>query len=80
MREKGLGKIQEGFYGDYILIDGNTLEEISVLQDHDKSKVIVINGQGWQEGICGPTRAGQDSNSHHIGPNFPEVKDMQKNC
>jgi len=52
MREKGLGKIQEGFYGDYILIDGNPLEEISVLQ-------------------------GRDSNSH-IGPNFPELKDMQK--
>ncbi|CAD6448669.1 3ffffd6d-cae7-48a6-8f8f-756534d25e49 [Sclerotinia trifoliorum] len=45
MREDELGKIQEGFYADCILVDGNPLEDISILQDHDKLDVIVINGR-----------------------------------
>ncbi|KAH6696664.1 isoaspartyl dipeptidase-like protein [Leptodontidium sp. MPI-SDFR-AT-0119] len=83
MRENELGKIQEGFYGDCILVDGNPLEDITVLQDHDKLNVIVINGRvhkaGRKEYIAPPV-AGQDSNSYPIVPDFPEVKkEMQKN-
>ncbi|KAJ8060597.1 hypothetical protein OCU04_010908 [Sclerotinia nivalis] len=45
MRDHELGKIQEGFYADCILVDGNPLEDISILQDHDRLNVIVINGR-----------------------------------
>ncbi|KAG4437049.1 hypothetical protein IFR05_007463 [Cadophora sp. M221] len=83
MRENELGKIQEGFYGDCILVDGNPLEDITVLQDHDKLNVIVINGRVHKAGrkeYVAPPVAGQDSNSHPIVPDFPEVKkEMQKN-
>jgi imidazolonepropionase-like amidohydrolase len=83
MRENELGRIQEGFYGDCILVDGNPLEDITVLQDHDKLSVIVINGRvhkaGRKEYIAPPV-AGQDHNTHPIVPDFPEVKkEMQKN-
>lgn len=83
MRENELGKIQEGFYGDCILVDGNPLEDITVLQDHDKLNVIVINGRVHKAGrkeYVAPPVAGQDDNAHIIVPDFPEVKkEMQKN-
>ncbi|TVY36114.1 hypothetical protein LOCC1_G006070 [Lachnellula occidentalis] len=50
MREKELGKIQEGFYADCILVDGDPLEDITVLQDHDKLNVIVLNGRVHKAG------------------------------
>lgn len=82
MRENELGKIQEGFFGDCILVDGNPLDDITVLQDHDKLNVIVINGcvhkAGRKEYIAPPVY-GQDANAHPIVPDFPEVKkEMQK--
>lgn len=45
MREHELGKIQEGFYADCILVDGNPLEDITILQNHERLNVIVINGR-----------------------------------
>jgi len=84
MRSHELGKIQPGYYGDCILIDGNPLEDLSVLQNHDKLNVIVINGRVHKAGrkeYVAPPVAGQDGNKHVIVPNveFPEVKkSMQK--
>jgi len=83
MRPQELGKIQEGFYADCILVDGNPLEDIGILQDHARLNVVVINGRvhkaGREEYIAPPT-AGQDGNIHVIVPDFPEVKmEMQKN-
>lgn len=40
-----LGKIQPGYYADCILVDGDPLKDISILQDHDKLNVIIINGR-----------------------------------
>lgn len=41
-----LGKIQPGYYADCILVDGgDPLKDISILQNHDKLNVIVINGR-----------------------------------
>ena len=83
MREKELGKIQEGFYGDCILVDGNPLEDITVLQDHDKLNVIVINGRVHKVGkevYAAPLVASSEGDAHSIVPDFPEVKkEMQKN-
>lgn len=45
MREDELGKIKPGYYADIILVDGNPVEDITVLQDHDKLDVIMINGR-----------------------------------
>lgn len=83
MREHELGQIKEGYYGDCILVDGNPLEDIKVLQDHDKLNVIMINGKVHKAGrreYVAPPVAGQDGNAHQIVPDFPEVKkQMQKN-
>ncbi len=45
MQEHELGKILPGYYADCILVDGDPLENIAVLQDHDKLNVIMINGK-----------------------------------
>ncbi|KAJ0373917.1 hypothetical protein COL922a_014251, partial [Colletotrichum nupharicola] len=45
MQENELGKILPGYYADCILIDGDPLEDISILQDHSKLDVIMINGR-----------------------------------
>lgn len=82
MRENELGKIQRGFFGNCILVDGNPLDDITVLQDHDKLDVIVINGRVHKAGrkeYIAPPEHGQDANAHPIVPDFPEVrKEMQK--
>jgi imidazolonepropionase-like amidohydrolase len=89
MRSHELGKIKEGYYADCILVDGNPLDDIKVLQDHDKLNVIIINGRVHKAGRREYVRdnvylpvAGQDGNSHVIVPDaedFPELKkQMQK--
>jgi hypothetical protein len=45
MREDELGKIKPGYFADCILVNGNPLDDITVLQDHDKLNVIMINGR-----------------------------------
>lgn len=91
MRENELGKILPGYYADCILVDGNPLEDVSILQDHDRINIIVMNGRVHKAGRREYVRdfssvpvAGQDQNKHPIVPNmvvedFPEVKRrMQK--
>ncbi|KAF2476729.1 uncharacterized protein BDR25DRAFT_391120 [Lindgomyces ingoldianus] len=43
MREVELGKIAPGYLADCILVDGNPLDDISILQDHESLNVIVVN-------------------------------------
>ncbi|KAI1615973.1 putative fumarylacetoacetate hydrolase [Exophiala viscosa] len=45
MREDELGKILPGYYADCILVDGSPLDDITVLQQHDKLNMIIINGR-----------------------------------
>ncbi|KAJ4388560.1 hypothetical protein N0V93_006018 [Gnomoniopsis smithogilvyi] len=45
MREDELGKIKPGYLADCILVDGDPLADISILQDHAKLTVIMINGR-----------------------------------
>jgi hypothetical protein len=88
MRGHELGKVKQGFYADLILVDGNPLEDVTILQDHDKINIIVINGRVHKAGRHEYIRrdvllpvAGQDGNSHPIVPDddYPEVKkQMQK--
>lgn len=72
-----LGKIQPGYYADCILVDGNPLEDITVLQDHSKLNVICINGRihkaGYEVDIL-QTLSGQQSNGLHDGLETKQLK------
>ncbi|KAF2174189.1 hypothetical protein M409DRAFT_62306 [Zasmidium cellare ATCC 36951] len=84
MRGHELGQVRPGYFADCILVDGNPLEDITVLQDHDKLNIICINGHVHKAGrkeYVPPPIAGQDGNMHVIVPDVdvPEVKRaMQK--
>ncbi len=41
-REGPIGVIQEGAYADMILVDGNPLEDVSVLAEYDKNIKLVM--------------------------------------
>lgn len=45
MREDELGKVKPGYFADVILVDGDPLKDIAVLQEHAKLNVIMINGR-----------------------------------
>lgn len=85
MRSHEMGQLKAGNFADCILVDGDPLSDIKVLQDHDKLNIIIINGRVHKAGrkeYIPPPIAGQDDNKHPIVPDmdFPEVKkDMQKN-
>lgn len=82
MRSEELGKIAPGYYADCILVDGDPLERIEVLQEHDKLNIIVINGRvhkAARKEYVPPPMGDRDHNSHVI-VDFPEMKkEMQKN-
>lgn len=40
-----LGKVQPGYYADMILVDGNPLEDITILQDINKITAVMKNGE-----------------------------------
>lgn len=83
MRSDVMGQIKIGNYADCVLVDGKPLDDVEVLQDHDKLNVIMINGRVHKAGrteYVAPPIAGQDGNSHTIVPDYPQVKrEMQKN-
>lgn len=74
MRPHELGKIQPGYYADMILVNGNPLDDIKVLQDHSKLDMILINGKVHKETARDmapfPPVAGQDNNTHAIVPDL----------
>ena len=44
-----LGVIEEGAYADMVLVDGNPLEDISLLRDYTSNfKLIMKDGQIWK--------------------------------
>ncbi|EPE02263.1 isoaspartyl dipeptidase [Ophiostoma piceae UAMH 11346] len=45
MRDHELGQIRPSYYADCVLVNGDPLDDITVLQDHDKLDVIIINGR-----------------------------------
>jgi hypothetical protein len=83
MRGHELGKIQPGYYADCILVDGDPLQDISILQDHDKLNVIIINGRvhkaGRKEYFMDMSGSLSHGIPHHLIGDFPEKKPaMQK--
>lgn len=88
MREHELGRIQPGYYADCILVNGDPLEDIEILQDHDKLNVIMINGRvhkaSRKEYLAERQVTGGNGNGTKRGLDdaveLPEVKRvMQKN-
>ncbi|KAH8807276.1 hypothetical protein F5884DRAFT_339765 [Xylogone sp. PMI_703] len=45
MRSHEMGQIKEGNFADCVLVDGDPLKNIEILQDHDKLNIIIINGR-----------------------------------
>lgn len=83
MRGHELGKIQPGYFADCILVDGNPLEDITILQNHEKLNVIIINGRvhkaGRKEYLQDSSGALSSGIPRHITEDFPEVqRAMQK--
>ncbi|KAL1861120.1 hypothetical protein Plec18170_001635 [Paecilomyces lecythidis] len=83
MREHELGQIKPGYHADCILVDGNPLQEIEVLQDHSKLNVILINGRvhkaGREEYLPPPIPGQKIKNRIVAEVEFPDAKrEMQK--
>lgn len=49
LRPDDLGKVQPGYLADLLLIDGDPLKDIAVLQDHDKLHMIMKDGRFHKE-------------------------------
>jgi imidazolonepropionase-like amidohydrolase len=45
MRSNELGKVLPGYYADCILVNGDPLSDIEILQDHSKLNYVIINGR-----------------------------------
>lgn len=50
MRSDEMGQIKVGNFADCILVNGDPLENIEVLQDHSKLDIIIINGRVHKAG------------------------------
>ncbi|KAK3934804.1 hypothetical protein QBC46DRAFT_299238 [Diplogelasinospora grovesii] len=50
MRSEEMGQIKEGNYADCVVVDGKPLENIAVLQEHEKLNIIIINGRVHKAG------------------------------
>jgi imidazolonepropionase-like amidohydrolase len=51
MRSHEMGQIKQGNYADCLIVDGNPLKDIRILQDHDLLNVIIINGRVHKAGV-----------------------------
>jgi len=49
LRPDELGKVQPGYLADLLLVDGDPLADITVLQDHDKLNYIMKDGKFHKE-------------------------------
>ena len=45
LRPDELGKVQPGYLADLLLVDGDPLADITILQDHDKLHYIMKDGR-----------------------------------
>jgi hypothetical protein len=50
MRSDEMGQIKPGNFADCVLVDGDPLDNITILQDHSKLNVIMINGRVHKAG------------------------------
>ena len=45
MEIENLGLVKEGYLADFILVDGNPLDDIGLLKDNDRIKVVAKDGK-----------------------------------
>jgi hypothetical protein len=45
-----MGQIKTGNFGDCVVVDGDPLKDITILQDHSKPEIIIINGRVHKAG------------------------------
>ncbi|CAG8411083.1 unnamed protein product [Penicillium salamii] len=50
MRSHEMGQIKVGNYADCLVVDGDPLKDITILQDHDRLNIIIINGRVHKAG------------------------------
>ncbi|GMG10720.1 unnamed protein product [Aspergillus oryzae] len=50
MRSHEMGQIKVGNYADCLVVDGNPLKDITILQNHDLLNIIMINGRVHKAG------------------------------
>ncbi|KAL4805444.1 hypothetical protein BDV18DRAFT_152748 [Aspergillus unguis] len=50
MRSHEMGQIKAGNFADCVIVDGDPLEDIKILQDHSRLNVIMINGRVHKAG------------------------------
>ncbi|KAE8143690.1 hypothetical protein BDV38DRAFT_289579 [Aspergillus pseudotamarii] len=50
MRSHEMGQIKPGNYADCVIVDGDPLKDITILQDHSKLEIIIINGRVHKAG------------------------------
>ncbi|KZT62082.1 composite domain of metallo-dependent hydrolase [Calocera cornea HHB12733] len=63
MRPHELGKVLPGYYADLILVDGNPLDDILVLQERERLHYILINAHPWDNMAPPPPVMGRDKES-----------------
>ncbi|CAG8411713.1 unnamed protein product [Penicillium salamii] len=54
MRSHEMGQIKEGNLADCLVVNGNPLQDISILQQHDRLDIIMINGRVHKASIKEP--------------------------
>ena len=48
-KEAQLGTLREGSYADVILVNGNPLEDLKVLNDSDNVQLVIVNGKVYKD-------------------------------
>lgn len=71
LRPHELGKVQPGYLADLILVDGDPLADITVLQDHSKINYIMKDGRFHQE--AGDAPASTPPNPGNVDRNAAPV-------
>jgi len=61
LRPDELGQVQPGYLADLLLVDGDPLEDITILQDHDKLHAIMKDGRFHKEDSGIAPRSGLDA-------------------
>lgn len=50
MRSHEMGQIKAGNFADCVVVEGDPLKDITILQDHAKLNIIMINGRVHKAG------------------------------
>lgn len=64
MRSHEMGQVKLGNFADCVVVDGDPLKDITILQDHAKLDIIMISGRvhkaGRREVVLQPTQRVSD--------------------